>query len=83
MRSLDEEKEKDKSDEKSADQQSSPVAQALFKSRTVLIFGEVDMKMAERVTAQLLAFAETEGDIRIITSIHRAAMWSRVIRSTT
>lgn len=65
MRSLDEEKEKDKSDDKSPEQ-SSPVAQALFKSRTVLIFGEVDMKMAERVTAQLLAYAETEGNIRVI-----------------
>ncbi|HUB84631.1 MAG TPA: ATP-dependent Clp protease proteolytic subunit, partial [Rhizomicrobium sp.] len=40
----------------------------LFKSRTVLIFGEVDMKMAERVTAQLLAYAESEGDIRVIVN---------------
>jgi ATP-dependent Clp protease protease subunit len=47
--------------------QSSPVQQALFKSRTVLIFGEVDMKMAERVTAQLLAHAaEGDGDIRVV-----------------
>jgi ATP-dependent Clp protease protease subunit len=47
--------------------QSSPVQQALFKSRTVLIFGEVDMKMAERVTAQLLAYAtDGEGDIRVL-----------------
>jgi ATP-dependent Clp protease protease subunit len=47
--------------------QSSPVTQALFKSRTVLIFGEVDMKMAERVSAQLLAYAaEGEGDIRVV-----------------
>jgi len=47
--------------------QSSPVANALFKSRTVLIFGEVDMKMAERVSAQLLAYAaEGDGDIRVI-----------------
>src|ERR1700743_1616517 len=61
----DEEKEKDKSDDKSPEQ-SSPVAQALFKSRTVMIFGEVDMKMAERVCAQLLAYAESEGDIRVI-----------------
>ena len=65
MRSLDEEKDKDKSEDKSPEQ-SSPVAQALFKSRTVLIFGEVDMKMAERVTAQLLAYAESEGNIRVI-----------------
>jgi ATP-dependent Clp protease protease subunit len=43
------------------------VPQALFKSRTVLIFGEVDMKMAERVTATLLALsAEGDGDIRIV-----------------
>jgi len=47
--------------------QSSPLLQALFKSRTVLIFGEVDMKLAERVTAQLLAYAaEGEGDIRVV-----------------
>ena len=65
MRNLDDEKDKDKSEDK-APEQSSPVAQALFKSRTVMIFGEVDMKMAERVCAQLLAYAESEGDIRVI-----------------
>jgi len=65
LRTLNEEKEKDKSEDK-GQEPSSPVAQALFKSRTVLIFGEVDMKMAERVTAQLLAYAESEGDIRVI-----------------
>lgn len=44
-----------------------PVANALYKSRTVLIFGEVDMKMAERVTAQLLALAsENDEPIRVI-----------------
>ena len=49
--------------------QTSPVAQALFKARTVLIFGEVDMKMAERVSAQLLAYAaEGEGDIRVVVN---------------
>src|SRR5258708_38669787 len=42
---------------------------ALSKSRTVLIFGEVDMKMAERVTAQLLAYAaEGDGDIRVVVN---------------
>src|SRR5215467_8482402 len=61
----DDEKEKKEAPEP----QSSPVAQALFKSRTVLIFGEVDMKMAERVSAQLLAYAaEGEGDIRVIVN---------------
>jgi ATP-dependent Clp protease protease subunit len=62
--------EDDDKEEKNAspDPQSSPVAQALFKSRTVLVFGEVDMKMAERVSAQLLAYAESDGDIRVIVN---------------
>lgn len=69
MRRADEDQdEKDDEKNKSPEPQSSPVAQALFKSRTVLIFGEVNMKMAERVTAQLLAFNETEGDIRVIVN---------------
>ena len=44
------------------------IPQALFKSRTVLIFGEVDMKMAERVTANLLALAadDPSKDIKVI-----------------
>ena len=58
----------EKEDKKAPEPQSSEVAKALFKSRTVLIFGEVDMKMAERVTAQLLAYAESEGDIRVIVN---------------
>ena len=46
---------------------SSQVQKALFKSRTVLIFGDIDMKMAERVSAQLLALAsEGDGDIRVL-----------------
>jgi ATP-dependent Clp protease protease subunit len=47
-----------------------PVQNALFKSRTVLIFGEVDMRMAERVTAQLTALAaESATDpIRVIVN---------------
>ncbi|HKU53882.1 MAG TPA: ATP-dependent Clp protease proteolytic subunit, partial [Rhizomicrobium sp.] len=62
----DDDKDDDKS--KAPEPQSSEIAKALFKSRTVLIFGEVDMKMAERVTAQLLAYAESEGDIRVIVN---------------
>ena len=69
MRRADEEPdEKDDEKAKSPEPQSSEIAKALFKSRTVLIFGEVDMKMAERVTAQLLAYAESEGDIRVIVN---------------
>ena len=49
------------------DQPMAPVQQALFKARTVLIFGEIDMKVAERVCGQLLAHAaEGKGDIRVI-----------------
>jgi ATP-dependent Clp protease, protease subunit len=69
LRRLDEEDDDEKPDQKAPDPQSSPVQNALFKSRTVLIFGEVDMKMAERVTAQLLAYAaEGEGDIRVVVN---------------
>jgi ATP-dependent Clp protease protease subunit len=66
MSRLDEE-EDEKSKNDSAEPQATPVQKALFKSRTVLIFGEVDMKMAERVSGQLLAHAsEGDGDIRVI-----------------
>jgi ATP-dependent Clp protease protease subunit len=44
-----------------------PVQNALFKSRTVLIFGEIDMRLAERVTAQITALSsESDKPIRII-----------------
>jgi ATP-dependent Clp protease protease subunit len=44
-----------------------PVQNALYKSRTVLVFGEIDMRLAERVTAQLAAFsAESDKPIRMI-----------------
>ena len=68
LRRLDEEDDKDdKSESAQPELNQSPVAKALFKSRTVLIFGEVDMKLAERVTAQLLAHAaEGDDDIRVI-----------------
>jgi len=69
LRRFDEEDEDEKDDKKTPDPQSSPVQNALFKSRTVLIFGEVDMKMAERVTAQLLAYAaEGTGDIKVVVN---------------
>lgn len=43
------------------------IAKALYASRTVLIFGEIDSKIAERTTAHLLALAsEGDGDIRLI-----------------
>ena len=43
-----------------------PVQNALFKGRTVLVFGEINMRLAERVTAQLLAMAaDSDKDIRV------------------
>jgi ATP-dependent Clp protease protease subunit len=46
------------------------ISQALYKSRTVLIFGEVDMKMAERVTANLLALSADDPNKDIKVVIH-------------
>ena len=69
MTRLDDEDDDEKQKSEAPEQQSSPVQKALFKSRTVLIFGDVDMKMAERVSAQLLAYAtEGDGDIRVIVN---------------
>jgi len=58
----------EKKDEKPADAPAfQAVAQALYKSRTVLIFGEINDKLAERVCAQMLAFSgDGDGDIRVI-----------------
>ena len=68
MSRLDEE-EDEKNKIELPEQQPSDVQKALFKSRTVLIFGEVDMKMAERVSGQLLALAaEGDGDIRVMVN---------------
>jgi ATP-dependent Clp protease protease subunit len=67
MYRLDEEEEDEKSKVELPEPQSLPVQKALFKSRTVLLFGDVDMKMAERVSAQLLALAaDGDGDIKVI-----------------
>lgn len=65
----DDEDEKEKKDNEGMkpDQPMAPVQMALFKARTVLIFGEIDMKVAERVCGQLIAYAaEGKGDIRVI-----------------
>ncbi len=57
----------DKKDEKADAPAIPPVAQALYKARTILIFGEINDKLAERVSAQLLAFsADGDGDIKIL-----------------
>ena len=61
----------DKSDKEGGrpSQSIAPVVEALFKARTVLIFGEITMKLAERVTGQLLAYAqEGDGDIKVFVN---------------
>jgi ATP-dependent Clp protease protease subunit len=63
--------EDDKSEKESAreNQGNNQIADALFKGRTVLIFGEVTMKLAERVTAQLLAYAQQgDEDIKVFVN---------------
>lgn len=59
-------------DEKSKESAPPPFAavqQNLFKARTVLIFGQIDMKLAMGVTAQLLALAtENDDPIRVIVN---------------
>ena len=67
-RSNQEPEEKDDEKARPPEPQSPEISKALFKSRTVMVFGEVDMKMAERVTAQLLAYAQSEGDIKVIVN---------------
>ncbi len=46
------------------------IPQALFKARTVMIFGEIDMKVAERVTANLLALMADDPNRDIKVVIH-------------
>jgi len=63
----DDEKEKKDNEGMKPEQPMGPVQTALFKARTVLIFGEIDMKVAERVCGQLVAYAaDGSGPIRVI-----------------
>ena len=63
---LDDEDDDDQARKPDMPMTSGPVQNALFKGRTVLVFGEIDMRLAERVTAQLLAMAaDSDKDIRV------------------
>lgn len=65
----DEGEEKEKDDKKEGSKASPSVAANLFKSRTVLIFGQIDMKLAQNVSAQLLALAvENDDPIRVVVN---------------
>ena len=65
---LDEDEDSDDGDRKpDMPMTAGPVQNALYKSRTVLIFGEIDMRLAERVTAQLLALStESDKPIKVV-----------------
>ena len=64
---LDDDDDEDKGRQPDMPMTAGPVQNALFKSRTVLVFGEIDMRLAERVTAQLTALsAESDAPIRMI-----------------
>jgi ATP-dependent Clp protease protease subunit len=58
LRSADEDEEEERPEEKTPKPEIGPqIGQILFKARTVLLFGEIDMKLAQMISAQLLALA--------------------------
>jgi ATP-dependent Clp protease protease subunit len=58
-----EEKEEGKEEEKGF----TPIHQKLLENRTILLFGEIDMEMAQRITGQLLVLAtESDEPIKLI-----------------
>ncbi|HEY3695686.1 ATP-dependent Clp protease proteolytic subunit [Phenylobacterium sp.] len=64
---LDDEEDDEQSRKPDMPMTSGPVQNALFKGRTVLVFGEIDMRLAERVSAQLLAMAaDSDKPIRMV-----------------
>jgi ATP-dependent Clp protease protease subunit len=64
---LDEDEDDEQSRKPDMPMTSGPVQNALFKGRTVLVFGEIDMRLAERVSAQLLAMAaDSDKPIRLV-----------------
>jgi len=64
---LDEDEDDEQSRKPDMPMTSGPVQNALFKGRTVLVFGEIDMRLAERVSAQLLAMsAESDKPIKMV-----------------
>lgn len=61
--------EPEKKEEKKAEGPPSDVMRNLFKSRTVLIFGEINHKVSHSVVAQLLALAvENDDPIRVVVN---------------
>lgn len=66
---LDDENEKEKDKEKTNNDKApkSNMADKLLETRTILIFGEINMKLAQEVTRQLLILAaDSDDDIKVI-----------------
>jgi ATP-dependent Clp protease, protease subunit len=66
---LDDKKEKGKDKEKAENEKNakSNLSDKLLETRTVLIFGEINMKLAQEVTRQLLVLsADSDDDIKVI-----------------
>ena len=54
-------------EEKENEKGVTPLHQKLFETRTILLFGEIDMEMAQRITGQLLVLAaESDEPIKLI-----------------
>jgi len=65
----DDEPEKKEDEKKPEAQAPNNVLQNLFKARTVLIFGEINMKLSQSIVAQLLALAvESDAPIRVVVN---------------
>lgn len=65
----DDESGKEKKTEKGGANPAAMISKRLFDTRTVLIFGEISMRLAKEVTAQLLALADAGDDpIRVIVN---------------
>ena len=64
---FEEEQDKDENEEK--EKSSMPFAQKLLETRTILIFGEINMKVAQQITHQLLVLAaDSDDDIKIFVN---------------
>lgn len=60
-----------------------PVTEGLFASRTVLVFGEVDMDLAERAAAQLLSLDALSQEPILVIVNSPGGTWRPGTRCTT
>jgi ATP-dependent Clp protease, protease subunit len=60
-----------------------PLLERMLETRTITIFGEIDMKLAQEVTQKLLVLDEDSNDPIKIFINSPAATWSRATPSLT